>query len=203
MTTCTVILCCLKHFDSYLNNNNGLRQIHRSSFGKSGSRSELLCNKTKMWTEVLATEQSRTSPRSCTSCQMCETRSPWSGLEVQTDPRNFIWNNFLFKSSPIRVITSLYLNPCRVQRGYSVNSMRCNHHLCLNNMDCRVTSNRQSISDVQTLRSSLQHTPVQPFFADPHWPTATLNNSKRTSITAALCWKKLYILWGASTTCTM
>lgn len=46
--TGAVILSCLKHFDSYVNDKNGLRQIHRSAPCKPGSGPELLCNKGKM-----------------------------------------------------------------------------------------------------------------------------------------------------------
>lgn len=89
-----------------------------------------------MWTEDLATDESRTSPRCSTSCQMCETRSPRSGLEVQIDPRNLIWNIFFlfFLSSPIKVTSSLLSEPPVVCRGTArANSMKRNHHFAPHN----------------------------------------------------------------------
>lgn len=117
---------------SYQNNNDGLRQIHRSTSWKPNSRSELLLQqktkqkKTVIRTEDLATDQSRTS--CSTSCQMCGTRSPWRpGPEVQIHPRNFIWNIFFFSF----FLRGYKLTPLVCKGATRVNQWHVTTILCL------------------------------------------------------------------------
>lgn len=167
-----VLSAVLKHFDSLSGQQKWIKtdwQIH--------SRSELLCNKRKMWTEDSeAAEKFRTSPRCCTSSQICETRSP-SGTEVQIDPRNFIWNFFFFfflNQVPSRLQHHFRSEPPSCAEGLlRVNSMRCNHHFKPHNNWFQ--SWLEHIFNAQTLVT----------FSAMHTCSPLSISNKRTSITAA------------------